>query len=240
MLFSFTRWHPHGSLPLSFLYTIAELLSLFPSFSPSISDLTLPLLSPRHPPSPFLPLQQSEGYFYPGFHCSARAHTSPALQDALTLVRTVTQLASVQDGGGLCSWRLTRGKRDGGMTRKRRKGRRVEGEWLTPNAHAHTHTQCFGSASRNVAPRWVGCKWLWAGALSRKNKGTQVDKRQVLPLLPMICTANGFINIFVGGIIAVWMKLTVGKDIFCSPESKRSFKFRPTRFGELLDFWSRM
>lgn len=93
----------HLSLPL--LYMITKHLPL-PLSSP---------LPPCHPPSPFLSLQQSQGYFYPECHCSARAHSSPALAPALgctllqhTHTRTDTRFTSMQNGGGLCSRRLTR------------------------------------------------------------------------------------------------------------------------------------
>lgn len=67
------------SFPLfSLHYMIIKLLSLL-----FLSALTLPLFSlPVTLRLPFS-LQQSQGYFYPECHCSARAHTSLALAAAL-------------------------------------------------------------------------------------------------------------------------------------------------------------
>lgn len=115
----FTHLHLQFLSFLSPLYMIIKLLS-----SPFLSALTLPLSSLSLSPSVsfFLSLQQSEGYFYPECHCSARAHTSRALAAASgctlhhaythtythTHTHVVTRFTSMQNGGGLCSSRLTR------------------------------------------------------------------------------------------------------------------------------------
>lgn len=131
----------------------------------SLAHFTTRLLTPISPSlhacHPFLSLQQSKGYFYPEYHCSAWINTSlvqaAALgstlqQNAYTLTGTNTHvdtwLASMQNGGGLRGWRLTRRRerwqKEGGKERIRRERDREEPtgqrkgkmeKWVTPRVH---------------------------------------------------------------------------------------------------------
>lgn len=167
VLFSFTFTHLHLQVSLSTTRSLNFHLSPSSQLLPSLSSL------PHcHSPSPFLSLQQSRGYFYPECNCSARAHTSLALAGCClrlhstappihsnlhahihthththTCTHVVTTFTSMQDGGGLCSWRLTRRRErwqaeeveaEEGKKRRPLGGGGKLGKWVTTHMCVHT------------------------------------------------------------------------------------------------------
>lgn len=112
---------------------------------------------------------------FPSTGCRFRLHHTYTLTDTSTHTHLDTRFTSMQNGGGLCSWRLTRrrerwqaegGRGGGGKGTGETHGAEEKwgSEWHHMCKWVRAHTQLFSSASSNVASCWVWCNWPKVGA----------------------------------------------------------------------------